>query len=211
MTQLSLKTIRKTYKKHVIFDHLSYEFSSGKIYGIVGHNGSGKTVLLKCLAGLESINKGQIQLDGNTLGIDFTFLPSVGVIIETPGFLESYSGYENLHQLALIKNKIGEKEIKQSMKEVGLDPSSTQKVKYYSLGMKQKLALAQAFMEKPDILLLDEPMNGLDKQSVQTIRKKLLQLKTEGKLIILASHIEQDIELLCDQVIYLGQENITFK
>lgn len=167
--------------------------------------------ICKCLAGLETINKGQIQLDGNTLGIDFTFLPSVGVIIETPGFLESYSGYENLHQLALIKNKIGEKEIKQSMKEVGLDPSSTQKVKYYSLGMKQKLALAQAFMEKPDILLLDEPMNGLDKQSVQTIRKKLLQLKTEGKLIILASHIEQDIELLCDQVIYLGQENITFR
>ena len=97
------------------------------------------------------------------------------------------------------------------MKEVGLDPSSTQKVKYYSLGMKQKLALSQAFMEKPDILLLDEPMNGLDKQSVQTIRKKLLQLKTEDKLIILASHIEQDIELLCDQVIYLGQENITFR
>lgn len=167
--------------------------------------------ICKCLAGLETINKGQIQLDGNTLGIDFTFLPSVGVIIETPGFLESYSGYENLHQLALIKNKIGEKEIKQSMKEVGLDPSSTQKVKYYSLGMKQKLALSQAFMEKPDILLLDEPMNGLDKQSVQTIRKKLLQLKTEDKLIILASHIEQDIELLCDQVIYLGQENITFR
>ena len=209
MTQLSLKNIRKTYKKHVIFDHLSCEFSSGKIYGVVGHNGSGKTVLLKCLVGLEAINEGEIQLDGNTLGTDFTFLPSVGVIIETPGFLESYSGYENLHQLALIKNKIGEKEIKQSMKEVGLDPNSTQKVKHYSLGMKQKLALAQSFMEKPDILLLDEPMNGLDKRSVQTIRKKLLQLKTEDKLIILASHIEQDIELLCDQVIYLGQENIT--
>lgn len=204
MTDLHLKSIRKNYKHNVIFEDLSFEFSSGNIYGIVGYNGSGKTVLLKCLAGLEGITEGKIELDGNILGIDFPFLPNVGVIIETPGFLEGYSGFDNLHQLALIKNKIGEKEIIQSMIDVGLDPSSSKKVKHYSLGMKQKLALAQAFMENPDILLLDEPMNGLDKQSVQKIREKLLHLKEKGKLIILASHIEQDIECLCDEVLYLG-------
>lgn len=204
MTDLHLKSIRKNYKHNVIFEDLSFEFSSGNIYGIVGYNGSGKTVLLKCLAGLEGITEGKIELDGNILGIDFPFLPSVGVIIGTPGFLEGYSGFDNLHQLALIKNKIGEKEIIQSMIDVGLDPSSSKKVKHYSLGMKQKLALAQAFMENPDILLLDEPMNGLDKQSVQKIREKLLHLKEKGKLIILASHIEQDIECLCDEVLYLG-------
>lgn len=204
MTDLHLKSIRKNYKHNVIFEDLSFEFSSGNIYGIVGYNGSGKTVLLKCLAGLESITEGEIELDGSILGIDFPFLPSAGVIIETPGFLEGYSGFDNLHQLALIKNEIGEKEIIQSMIDVGLDPSSSKKVKHYSLGMKQKLALAQAFMENPDILLLDEPMNGLDKQSVQKIREKLLHLKEKGKLIILASHIEQDIECLCDEVLYLG-------
>ncbi len=204
MTDLHLKSIRKNYKHNVIFEDLSFEFSSGNIYGIVGYNGSGKTVLLKCLAGLESITEGEIELDGSILGIDFPFLPSVGVIIETPGFLEGYSGFDNLHQLALIKNEIGEKEIIQSMIDVGLDPSSSKKVKHYSLGMKQKLALAQAFMENPDILILDEPMNGLDKQSVQKIREKLLHLKEKGKLIILASHIEQDIECLCDEVLYLG-------
>lgn len=206
MTLLSVKHICKSYKKRVILEKLSFEFTSGKIYGIVGPNGSGKTVLLKCLAGLESVNEGQIELNGKILGVDFSFLPSVGVIIETPGFLEGYSGYDNLKQLALIKNKIGKKEIKKSLQEVGLDPDSTQKVKHYSLGMKQKLALAQAFMEDPDILLLDEPMNGLDKRSVLTIREKLHKLKEEGKLIILASHIEQDIECLCDQVLYLGQD-----
>ena len=204
MTDLHLKSIRKNYKHNVIFEDLSFEFSSGNIYGIVGYNGSGKTVLLKCLAGLESITEGEIELDGSILGIDFPFLPSVCVIIETPGFLEGYSGFDNLHQLALIKNEIGEKEIIQSMIDVGLDPSSSKKVKHYSLGMKQKLALAQAFMENPDILLLDEPMNGFDKQSVQKIREKLLHLKEKGKLIILASHIEQDIECLCDEVLYLG-------
>ena len=206
MTVLSVKHICKQYKNHVILKKFSFEFTGGNIYGIVGPNGSGKTVLLKCLAGLETVNEGQIELNGKILGIDFAFLPSVGVIIETPGFLEGYSGYDNLKQLALIKNNIGKKEIKQSLQEVGLDPDSTQKVKHYSLGMKQKLALAQAFMEEPEILLLDEPMNGLDKRSVQTIRKKLLQLKEEGKLIILASHIEQDIEYLCDRVLYIGEE-----
>ncbi|AUA19661.1 ATP-binding cassette domain-containing protein [Streptococcus suis] len=207
MTSLSVKHICKSYKKRAILEKLSFEFTSGKIYGIVGPNGSGKTVLLKCLAGLESVNEGQIELNGKILGVDFSFLPSVGVIIETPGFLEGYSGYDNLKQLALIKNKIGKKEIKKSLQEVGLNPDSTQKVKHYSLGMKQKLALAQAFMEDPDILLLDEPMNGLDKRSVLTIREKLRKLKEEGKLIILASHIEQDIEYLCDQVLYLGQDD----
>ena len=209
MTVLSVKHICKQYKNHVILKKFSFEFTGGNIYGIVGPNGSGKTVLLKCLAGLETVNEGQIELNGKILGIDFAFLPSVGVIIETPGFLEGYSGYDNLKQLALIKNNIGKKEIKQSLQEVGLDPDSTQKVKHYSLGMKQKLALAQAFMEEPEILLLDEPMNGLDKRSVQTIRKKLLQLKEEGKLIILASHIEQDIEYLCDRVLYIGDKKRT--
>ena len=204
MTTVHVHNISKKFKNKTIFENLDLTLEGGKIYGVVGYNGSGKTVLLKCLCGLESVSSGRIEVDGQVLGRDLQFPPSLGLILETPGFLEGYSGFDNLKQLALIKGLIDDDTIRHHLVLVGLDPVSRQKVKHYSLGMKQKLALAQAFMESPEIILLDEPMNGLDKQSVNRIRQLLLDYRAEGRLILIASHLEQDIELLSDQVIHLS-------
>ncbi len=184
-------------------------FLQGKIYGIVGRNGSGKTVLFKTMIGFLKPTSGRVIVGGKEIGRDTDFADNIGIIIETPGFLSSYSGYKNLEYLVGIKNIIGKKEIKESMERVGLDPNSKKKVGKYSLGMRQRLGIAQAIMENPDILILDEPMNGLDNQGVEDVREILLNLKDEGKSIILASHNKEDIEVLCDEVYEMDHGKLT--
>ena len=180
--------------------NVSISFEKGQIHGIVGRNGSGKTVLFKCICGLMHPEEGVILVNGKRVGRDVDMPEDIGAIIEAPGFLPNYSGYKNLRFLANIRRKIGKEEILSVLKTVGLDPESRKHVGKYSLGMRQRLGIAQAIMEDPEILILDEPMNGLDNAGVQDIRALLLELKAQGKTILLASHNHEDIAALCDTV-----------
>ena len=181
-------------------DRVNISFEAGKIYGITGRNGSGKTVLFKIMIGYLKPTGGRVIVGDREIGKDIDFPDNMGIIIENPGFLNRYSGYKNLEYLASIRKIIGKEQIRESMERVGLDQDSKKRVGKYSLGMKQRLGIAQAIMENPDILILDEPMNGLDNQGVDDVRNILLKLKEEGKTIILASHNKEDIEILCDEV-----------
>ena len=207
---IKVDKVIKKFGSDIALNNVSIEFERGKIYGIVGRNGSGKTVLFKTIIGFLKPASGRVIVDGKEIGKDTDFADNIGIIIETPGFLSSYSGYKNLEYLASIKNSIEKKEIKESMERVGLDPNSKKKVGKYSLGMRQRLGIAQAIMENPDILILDEPMNGLDNQGVEDVREILLNLKDEGKSIILASHNKEDIEVLCDEVYEMDHGKLTF-
>lgn len=206
---IKVEKVIKKFGSDIALSNVSIEFEKGKIYGIVGRNGSGKTVLFKTIIGFLKPTSGRVIVGGKEIGKDTDFADNIGIIIETPGFLSSYSGYKNLEYLANIKNIIGKKEIKESMERVGLDPNSKKKVGKYSLGMRQRLGIAQAIMENPDILILDEPMNGLDNQGVEDVREILLNLKDEGKSIILASHNKEDIEVLCDEVYEMDHGKLT--
>ena len=187
-------------KKDSILKGISSEFEQGKINGLIGRNGSGKTMLMKCICGFVKPTKGSIQVQGKVIGKDRDFPESLGLIIETPGFIPYYSGYKNLKILAEPNGKIGKEEIMEAMKCVGIAEAAHRKVGKYSLGMRQRLGIAQAIMENPQLLILDEPFNGLDKEGVEDIRKVLFNLKEQGKTIILASHNGEDINLLCDTV-----------
>ncbi|WHE06788.1 ATP-binding cassette domain-containing protein [Thermoanaerobacterium thermosaccharolyticum] len=197
---VKVSNLSKRFKDKVIFENVNFELTKGKIYGFTGYNGCGKSVLFKILSGLMLPTDGDVFIHNKKLGKDIDFPPDLGVIIESPGFLDDYSGYYNLKYLASIRNIIGEKEIKDVLKLVGLENDSNKKVKKYSLGMRQRLAIAQAIMENPKILILDEPFNGLDKNGVANIRNLLFNLKKNGTTILIASHISEDIRLLCDEV-----------
>ncbi|MGN0429293.1 MAG: ATP-binding cassette domain-containing protein [Acetatifactor sp.] len=186
-------------KKEVLTD-INVSFEKGKIHGLAGRNGSGKTMLMKCICGLVKPTRGKIMVNGEIVGKERDFPKSTGIIIETPGFLPYYSGYRNLKILADLEGKIGKDRIEKTMRQVGLDPKLRLPVKKYSLGMRQRLGLAQAIMEDPELLILDEPMNGLDKDGVRDMREYLLGLKKQGKTILLASHSTEDIEILCDTI-----------
>lgn len=205
---IETKDLSKSFKKQRIFQSVSLSLEKGKAYGFVGHNGSGKSILFKILSGLLSPDNGEIKIFGKTLGKEIDFPPNTGIIIETPQFLEDYSGIKNLRYLAAIQNKITDTTIKFTLERVGLDPENRQPVKKYSLGMKQKLGIAQAIMENPSLLILDEPFNGLDKTSVQNIRSLLLELKKNGVTILLTSHIQKDIELICDEVFEFNEKRL---
>ena len=192
-------------KKDMILRDINVEFECGKIHGIIGRNGSGKTMLMKCICGFIKPTEGEITVAGKRIGIDCDFPESVGVIIETPEFIPYYSGFKNLKLLADIRHKITDDDIRKSIELVGLDSKLKKSVKKYSLGMRQRLGLAQAIMENPDLLILDEPMNGLDRDGVGEMRKYLLDLKNQGKTILIASHSAEDIDVLCDGVVEMDK------
>lgn len=183
-----------------ILDSVSLQCEKGEICGITGRNGSGKTMLMKCICGFVKPSHGTIKVLGKYIGKDEDFIPDAGIIIETPGFIPYYSGYKNLKLLARIKGKASVSDIKHTMEIAGLNPDLKRSVKKYSLGMRQRLGLAQAIMENPTVLILDEPFNGLDKKGVKDMRDLFLHMKDCGKTILLASHSAEDIEILCDKV-----------
>ena len=207
---ISIENLNKQFKNQLVLNNINVKFSNGHIYGIIGRNGSGKTVLLKCICGFLKPTTGVISVNHKIVGKDIDFPENLGFIIETPGFWLNYSGYKNLKYLASIREKIDSNEIKESMSLVGLDSADKKHVGKYSMGMRQRLGIAQAIMEKPDILVLDEPMNALDKNGVEEMRRLFLKMKSEGKLILLTSHNREDIEILCDEV-YEMEEGILNK
>ena len=196
---VKLENICKKFNNETVLKDVNADFHYGKIYGIVGKNGSGKTVLFKTIVGFIRPTSGHVYVKGKEIGVDADFAEDVGLIIETPGFLSQYSAYKNLEFLASIRNRISKQQIKDAIKMVGLDAESPKKVGKFSLGMRQRLGIAQAIMENPDLIILDEPMNGLDKNGIHIVKEVLENLKKEGKTIILASHYAEDMEI-CDEV-----------
>ena len=205
MNYIEVSNVSKKYKDRMLVDDVSFTVEKGKILGIVGLNGSGKTVLLKCICGLMDYRGGTITVNGKVIGKDCEYPANMGVIIETPGFLPYHSGYKNLEYLASLRKKISKQDIKDVLIKVGLAGEEKKLVAKYSLGMRQRLGIAQAIMENPELLILDEPMNGLDKDGIAEVRKLLLEMKAEGKTMIITSHNEEDIKVLCDKVVEMDK------
>lgn len=197
---ISIQNLTKKFGEDIVLHDISVDFYKGKIYGIIGNNGSGKSVFFKCICGLLPATKGSITVENKVIGKDLDFPESMGMLIEYPGFLPNLSGFKNLNILASLRGEIKKEDICNIMKKVGLDPSLRKGVGKYSLGMRQRLGIAQAIMEDPRLLILDEPFNGLDKQAVEEFRLMIKELNNQGKTILLSSHNPADIEMLADEV-----------
>lgn len=206
--KISVENFSKTIHGVKVLDNISVQFSSGKIYGLSGKNGSGKTMLMRAISGLIKPTEGKIVIDGRVLGKDFSFPPSIGVLIENPSFIPKYTGYKNLKMLASIQNKIGENEIKEALMMVGLEPNDKRSYKKYSLGMKQRLGIACAIMETPDIILLDEPINALDESGVELVKKLLLSSRYKQSVIIVSCHDKEELEYLSDEIYILSDGKV---
>lgn len=199
-TVINVDHVSMEFGEEKVLDDVIYEFHEGVIYGIVGNNGSGKTVLMKCICGFLIPTSGRIFVNYKEIGKTVDFPEDIGLIIETPGFLPNLTGLKNLELLASLRKKIGLVSIKEALLKVGLDPGLKKSVAKYSLGMRQRLGIAQAIMEDPSVLILDEPFNGLDKKGVLQMHELILQLKKQKKTILLSSHSQKDIDVLCDVV-----------
>lgn len=206
-----LENVSKTFKDKTVLQKTDLTIENGSITGFIGRNGSGKTVLFKLICGLLRPTTGIITVDGVQVGKDCDFAPDLGVLIETPGFISYESGLRNLRDLAAIRKMISVEQVKDSIRLVGLDPDDKKRVGKYSLGMCQRLGIAQAIMEDPKLLILDEPMNGLDKEGVEDMHGLFAKLRDEGKTILLASHSAEDIDLLCDAVYELDKGVVSRK
>lgn len=209
--KIEIKNVWKKIGKTEVLKDINLEFNGGKIYGLKGKNGSGKTMLMRAICGLITVTKGEIIVNGKRLGKDISFPNSIGVLIENPSFIDNFSGYRNLKALADINHIIGEEEIKNVIKLVGLDPNNKKKFKTYSLGMKQRLGIAAAIMEKPEIILLDEPINALDEKGVKEIREILLSLRSQERIIIVACHDKEELEILSDEIVEIYEGNVISK
>ncbi|MCD7727434.1 MAG: ABC transporter ATP-binding protein [Ruminococcus sp.] len=202
--KLIAKDVCKSIRKKTILSNINLELESGTVYGFVGRNGSGKTMLFRALSGLMKIDSGSIFLDDKELHKDMPFLPSMGIILENAGLYPEYTGMKNLKLLANINKKITDEQIADAITRVGLDPKDKRTFRKYSLGMKQRIVIAQAIMEKPDVIFLDEPTNGLDEDGIEDVRNIITEEKERGALILLASHNKEDIRLLADKVFYIS-------
>ena len=215
MSRIDIRNLSKTIKGTLILDNINVSFTPGTIYGLRGKNGCGKTMLMRCICGLIIPTTGSITIDDQQLHKDIMIPKSIGALIENPAFLPQYTGYKNLKILASLTGNVKDEEIIKALERVGLDPQDKRTYKKYSLGMKQKLGIANAIMGEPDIIVLDEPINALDEDSVKLIKKELLRLSESGKLIIIACHDREELEYLCD-IIYemkcgciVGQEEMS--
>lgn len=209
MSYIEIDKITKVLKKNIILDNISLDLEKGKIYGFVGINGSGKTMLLRAISGLITVNEGTIIVDGMKVG-NGKHPKSVGLLIENADLWHDLTAYECLDILnTMSEKKIKKDEIKQIIREFDLDPDSKKTFKAFSLGMKQKLRLAQVFMSDPELIILDEPTNALDEKSVSKLRERILTEKGKGKTILLASHSSEDIHMLCDEIIYIEEGKVT--
>lgn len=206
---IHVEHLSKTYGEEQVLKDINITFEPGIIYGLVGSNGCGKTTLMRCICGFSRPTSGTVYVSGKTVGKDVDFAPSTGIIIETPGFLPHYSGLRNLLMLADISGKATKQRAVEVMKLVGLDPNIKKPVGKYSLGMRQRLGIAQAIMEDPNYLILDEPFNGLDKAAMSEIRALFQALKEQGKTIILVSHYAHEIETNCDVVYEIAGGKLT--
>lgn len=203
MNRIELNHVTKKIKNNIILDDVNLYFESGKIYGLVGQNGSGKTMLIRSIAGLMKPTHGEILYNDKVLYKDIDLIPKLGIVIENIGLYPEFTGYKNLKLLADINKYASDADIKKSLKLVGLDPEDKRTVKKYSLGMKQKLVLAQSFMENPDVILLDEPTNALDEQAITLVRDIFKEHAKRGAIVVIASHNKEDISELCDKKFYI--------
>ena len=208
---IKITDVNKTIKKAPILRDINVEFTGGKVYGLRGKNGSGKTMLMRAICGLITPDSGIIDIDGKILGKDISFPASIGVLIENPAFIGNYTGLKNLKVLASIQNRIGDEQIRKALEDIGLDPDDKRTYRKYSLGMKQKLGIAAAVMENPDIIILDEPINALDDVSVEKVHDILEEQKKRGAVIIIACHDKEELDQLSDEIIEISDGRIINK
>lgn len=207
--KLTANHLAKTIKEKTILSDINLTLESGVVYGFVGRNGSGKTMLFRALSGLMKPDAGEVRYGEQVLHRDFSVLPGLGMVLENVGLYPELTGYKNLELLSRINKKIGEEEIRDAIRRVGLDPADKRPYRKYSLGMKQRIVIAQAIMEKPDVLMLDEPTNSLDEGGVEEIRKIVKQEKERGAIVLLSSHNREDISLLADEVYQMEGGRLT--
>ncbi|MEB2493726.1 ABC transporter ATP-binding protein [Peribacillus frigoritolerans] len=209
MSYIEIQNLSKTIKGNIILKNINLSLEKNKIYGIIGNNGSGKTMLFRAICGLINPNSGIIKINNKQLHKDISFPESVGVIIENPGMWEELTGFQNLKMLSKIKNIIKDEDIIKSLQRVGLNENDNRSFKKYSLGMKQRLGIAQAIMERPELLIIDEPTNALDEDGINLVRKILLEEKERGATILIASHNKDDIDILSDCSFRMKNGSIT--